>query len=1025
MRQMNPPRSPIAVAVIFAGCLTIAAWHPSPAHGVGLVDIVEQELIVNPVLISVSSPADSVSGSISLKVTVSSLLLSTRRTSSSLYLTASCVGRDDFLPISIDGSAQATPLPTAANAQPSYNVTLEWDGWIQGELMPAQAYDCDVVATVRRGSDSTNKETSSAPHSSDWVLEYHSDVDSVDVEPKDAENPSVYRVQNSSTITADVSGDPDDSDSRQVTLSIPEGAELSTSASLTQTGELIVTLDVLPPEDVPQGPEPLLGVGQVVRISPLETQVLTGAVKLLLPYDAIQVDPSALVPARFDQTTKEWILCDEDPLCGGFSVDSKAGVLIVETNEFSEWTTVNSNGLTWRVSFLSTVGTPEILIRSDQSNTIAAFLSVKQLESSYDEVGEPVTDQLDEPYVRWVESTPEYPASPDDSKGTLGEIGTYCAEYPTNCPYQLTDVIRPAGTYHLQAVLTFGPDVYVLGSSSWSDTLCPGVEPTGVAMLAMYQCLTVVSGAFCFPDADGDSYGDPSNPIDASSAPTNCVPDARDCDDTRADVHPDQEEICNDLADTNCSPEDDTACWKQGTFPMSSEASARFVGEAAGDLAGTSIVSGDFDGDGDADVAIGAPAAAGGRGRVYISYGPIPPGVHALSNAALVLEGEGSFDQAGFSLNTLPDTDGDGSDELLVGAPSASPDGQQKGAVYLVLGLSGGLSGTYRLDSADARFDGQNSWGFFGYSLATVGDLDGNGAEDLLIGAPEDGVQDLERPGAAHVLYGPFTSGQPMARVALAGPTPGGLFGYSVAGGTDLNGDSRPDLLIGAPGLSGNGNSRGAFFVVAGASASALASWPSTLSLAQWWGESDQDRVGYAGTLVSSYGAVDSTHPEGTPALVLGAELHDNISGQQDAGAFYLATALPGSSPAALPSGIVSTAQGAAAASLAGRTLAAMDFNGDGLKDILVGAPGQSSLDASALHIVYAPLPSGTSITLGGAPNLTLTGASGSLSGCGIAAATDLTGDPHAYPDILVGACLASEGNTSNGVVYLIPGRGE
>src|SRR4030095_9735711 len=108
----------------------------------------------------------------------------------------------------------------------------------------------------------------------------------------------------------------------------------------------------------------------------------------------------------------------------------------------------------------------------------------------------------------------------------------------------------------------------------------------------------------------------------------------------------------------------------------------KFLGEAAGDLAGSSLsYAGDVDGDGNDDVAIGAPGASpDGRtaaGKVYLIYGPVQAGVIPLSQVGstvrgLVMYGETAGDLLGAAVSLWPDETGDGFDDLLLGAPGAT-----------------------------------------------------------------------------------------------------------------------------------------------------------------------------------------------------------------------------------------------------------------------------------------------------------------------------------------------------------------
>jgi len=190
-----------------------------------------------------------------------------------------------------------------------------------------------------------------------------------------------------------------------------------------------------------------------------------------------------------------------------------------------------------------------------------------------------------------------------------------------------------------------------------------------------------------------------------------------------------------------------------GSFPVAS-ADVSFVGASAGDASGSALAGlGDIDGDGLADFAIGAPEA-GGTGAVYLVLGGSVPasGSVDLAAADAIYAGEDPSDQAGGRLAPAGDVDGDGSGDLLVSAIDNDDGVNLGGKVYLLLGSELALGGTHDLGSADAAFVGEFQYSGAGEGLAPAGDLDGDGADDLWIGA---GYSDPpQSPGQAYLLFG-------------------------------------------------------------------------------------------------------------------------------------------------------------------------------------------------------------------------------------------------------------------------------
>jgi Ca2+-binding RTX toxin-like protein len=251
------------------------------------------------------------------------------------------------------------------------------------------------------------------------------------------------------------------------------------------------------------------------------------------------------------------------------------------------------------------------------------------------------------------------------------------------------------------------------------------------------------------------------------------------------------------------------------------------------EAAGSAVSSaGDLNGDGRADVFVGAPQAdtvnGNQSGAVYAAFGK--PGTAAVNLGALGAGGYrilgGALDDfAGGAIANLGDVNGDRRSDVLIGAVGVSRDAvTQAGAAYVVFGRSstieitlGGLgSGGYRLRGPALPTE-------FASSLAAIGDVNGDGRGDMAIGAPEASPNGRLSSGSVHVVYG-RASGDVDAASApqtygyrVDGAAPGDRLGGreapstvasdAIAGGSDINGDARPDLLVGSPSADNNARS--------------------------------------------------------------------------------------------------------------------------------------------------------------------------------------------------------------------------
>lgn len=277
------------------------------------------------------------------------------------------------------------------------------------------------------------------------------------------------------------------------------------------------------------------------------------------------------------------------------------------------------------------------------------------------------------------------------------------------------------------------------------------------------------------------------------------------------------------------------------------------------------------------------------------------------------VQGEEPGAQLGAALAGAGDLDGDGYADLAIGAPYT---GDRAGAVILVRG--GALAEQPAAWITLAAPAGDEH---FGFSLASAGDMDGDGYSDLAVGAPAT----LDDSGRVRVYTGGPAGPSPEPTATLDAPEPGAVFGFSLSGGGDLDGDAADDLWVGAFRL---GVGVGAAIRYAGVPDGGVAVRADAVY--------GQDADGNFGQAVSGGGDLDG---DGTPDLAVGAPRARAEAGEVSwfAGAPVLAA-----SPDGRVVGDARDAQLGTAISTAG------DVDGDGLDDLLAGAPGGSAFFGTA-----------------------------------------------------------------------------
>ncbi|MCC5633711.1 hypothetical protein LC613_40515 [Nostoc sphaeroides CHAB 2801] len=482
-------------------------------------------------------------------------------------------------------------------------------------------------------------------------------------------------------------------------------------------------------------------------------------------------------------------------------------------------------------------------------------------------------------------------------------------------------------------------------------------------------------------------------------------------------------------------------------------------GLASGNLSGFSVSNaGDINGDALDDILISSPGASpkgSVSGQNYVVFGsftgfPASIDLSTLNGSnGFKINGIAANDLSGYSVSGAGDINGDGIDDIIIGANLADPTGTLSGQSYLIFGRESGFSPSIDLSTLNGsngfKINGIAPGDRSGTSISRAGDINGDGIDDVIIGA-RSASPNGTASGQSYVVFGRkdgFSSDFDLATLdgsngfIINGEAEGDNSGVSVSDAGDINGDGIDDLIVGAstgpigpapfnPNNSSSGKSYVIFGKRGGFSSSIELSILNGSDGFKINGISPDDRSGYA---VSSAGDING---DGLDDLLIGSYFA-SPNGISYAGQSYVVfgsrngfaanldlSTLNGSNGFKI-NGIAEFDVSGAAVSSAG------DVNGDGFDDLLIGAPYASpnGFKSGQSYVVFGNRKGFSAdldlSTLNGSNGFKINGILPvDIAGVAVSGTGDVNGD--GFDDLLIGAAYASPNGSKSGQSYVVFG---
>ncbi|HEX4918605.1 MAG TPA: Ig-like domain-containing protein, partial [Limnobacter sp.] len=460
----------------------------------------------------------------------------------------------------------------------------------------------------------------------------------------------------------------------------------------------------------------------------------------------------------------------------------------------------------------------------------------------------------------------------------------------------------------------------------------------------------------------------------------------------------------------------------------------QFAGTASIRVASNSFTN--FTGNSNAD-----GAEANNSMSLTVLPGPVELADVANGIGGFAINGVSAYDYSGRSVSAAGDVNGDGLQDLIVGARRASPNGIDSGQSYVVFGKADG-SVVQLADVVNGNggfvINGAGAYDRSGRAVSSAGDVNGDGLADLLVGAvyadPNGNAS-----GQSYVVFGK-ADGTAVQLVdvingiggfAINGVNPYDISGLSVSSAGDVNGDGLTDLIVSAFEADPNGNNSGQTYVVFGKADGTAVQLADVVNGIGGFAINGANLYDRSGSSVSAAGDVNG---DGLADLVIGAPEADFnayrsgqsyvVFGKTDGVAVELIDVIAGVGGFAI--------NGTNAQDFNGRSVSgAGDVNGDGLADLIVGAPREDLTgDSDGRSYVVFGKASGTTLNLAdvaaGIGGFAINGASAyDQAGRGVSAAGDVNGDGLA--DLIVATRYGNPNNdySYSGQSYVVFGKAD